>query len=92
MSGYNPIIDESVLPLSFDKEIKEEKSGLAQTVTDDSRMALKDFREQAERDYILRVLKQEKGNVTRSAQVLDIERTFLHKKMVSLGIEKKDYF
>ncbi len=39
-----------------------------------------------ERDYILRKLEENHGNVSRTAEALGLERTHLHRKMKSLGI------
>jgi two-component system nitrogen regulation response regulator NtrX len=48
--------------------------------------SLHDARERFEREYILRKLAQFKGNVTRTAQALQIERSNLYRKMRQLGI------
>jgi two-component system nitrogen regulation response regulator NtrX len=39
-----------------------------------------------ERDYILRKLEENQGNVTRTAEALGLERSHLYRKMKSLGI------
>ncbi|MEO1334129.1 MAG: sigma 54-interacting transcriptional regulator, partial [Myxococcota bacterium] len=49
---------------------------------------LRELREMVERDYILRKLKETEWNVTRTAEVLGIERTNLHKKLKQLGLKK----
>ena len=51
-------------------------------------LTLRDFKEQAERDYVAATLRAFGWNVTRAASALGIERTNLHKKMKSLGIER----
>ncbi|PYV25517.1 MAG: hypothetical protein DMG24_09070, partial [Acidobacteria bacterium] len=38
------------------------------------------------RDYILRKLEENQGNVSRTAEVLGLERSHLYRKMKSLGI------
>ena len=43
-----------------------------------------------ERDYILKTLDQNHGNVTRSAEVLGLERSHLYRKMKTLGIPVKE--
>jgi two-component system nitrogen regulation response regulator NtrX len=48
---------------------------------------LKDAREDFERRYILAALKRCRGNVTRAAEALAIERSNLHRKLKSYGIE-----
>jgi two-component system nitrogen regulation response regulator NtrX len=48
---------------------------------------LKDAREDFERRYILAALKRHRGNVTRAAEALQVERSNLHRKLKSYGIE-----
>ena len=43
-----------------------------------------------ERDYILKKLDENYGNVTRTAEVLGLERSHLYRKMRSLGIAAKE--
>ena len=52
--------------------------------------SLQDVRESAERDYILRKLEETKGNVTRAAELLGLERSNLYRKMKTLGIVSKE--
>jgi two-component system nitrogen regulation response regulator NtrX len=52
--------------------------------------SLQDVRESAERDYILRKLEETKGNVTRAAELLGLERSNLYRKMKTLGILPKE--
>ncbi len=52
--------------------------------------SLQEVREAAERDYILKKLEETKGNVTRTAEILGLERSNLYRKMKSLGIAPKD--
>jgi two-component system nitrogen regulation response regulator NtrX len=49
---------------------------------------LKDFRDTAEREMVLARLEANEWNVSRTADTLGLERTNLHKKMKSLGIQK----
>jgi two-component system nitrogen regulation response regulator NtrX len=49
--------------------------------------SLQEVREAAERDYILRILEETKGHVTKTAEVLGLERSHLYRKMKSLGID-----
>jgi two-component system nitrogen regulation response regulator NtrX len=48
--------------------------------------ALHDARDQFERDYILRALAQQHGNISRTADVLGVERSNLYRKMRAFGI------
>jgi two-component system nitrogen regulation response regulator NtrX len=52
--------------------------------------SLQDVREAAEREYILKKLEEAKGNVTRAAELLGLERSHLYRKMKALGIAAKE--
>ena len=52
--------------------------------------SLQEVREAAERDYILKKLEEAKGNVTRAAELLGLERSHLYRKMKALGIAPKE--
>ena len=52
----------------------------------DAEVSLHDAREQFERDYILRALASQQGNVSRAAEVLGVERSNLYRKMRTYGI------
>ena len=52
--------------------------------------SLHEVREAAEREYILKMLDESKGNVTRTAEVLGLERSNLYRKMKTLGIAPKE--
>jgi len=47
---------------------------------------LHDARDRFERDYILRALAAQQGNISRTADALGIERSNLYRKMRSFGI------
>jgi two-component system nitrogen regulation response regulator NtrX len=47
---------------------------------------LQEARNAYERDYILRKLEENQGNVSRTAEVLGLERSHLYRKMKSLGL------
>ena len=52
--------------------------------------SLHEVREAAERDYIVKKLDEAKGNVTRAADLLGLERSHLYRKMKALGIAAKE--
>jgi two-component system, NtrC family, nitrogen regulation response regulator NtrX len=54
--------------------------------------ALREFRDQAERDMVIGTLKRNNGNISQSALDLGVRRTYLHRRMAVLKINKKDYF
>jgi two-component system, NtrC family, nitrogen regulation response regulator NtrX len=49
-------------------------------------MPLLEARERFERDYILRTLAAQQGNISRTAEVLGVERSNLYRKMRAFGI------
>jgi two-component system nitrogen regulation response regulator NtrX len=49
-------------------------------------LTLHEARDQFERDYILRALALQQGNISRTAELLGVERSNLYRKMRSLGI------
>jgi two-component system, NtrC family, nitrogen regulation response regulator NtrX len=58
--------------------------------TTDRSGSLQEVREAAEREYILRKLEETRGNVTRAAELLGLERSNLYRKMKALGIAPKE--
>ena len=52
--------------------------------------SLQEVREGAERDYILKKLDETAGNVSRTAELLGLERSNLYRKMKALGIAPKE--
>jgi len=47
-------------------------------------------RDAYERDYILKKLDENHGNVSRTSEVLGLERSHLYRKMKTLGIATKE--
>jgi DNA-binding NtrC family response regulator len=54
--------------------------------------ALREFRDKAERDFIVATLKRNLGNISQSAIELGVGRSYLHRRLAVLGIAKKDWF
>jgi two-component system nitrogen regulation response regulator NtrX len=54
-------------------------------------LALRQFRDKAEREFIIRVLKRNQGNITQAALELRVGRPYLHKRLAMLGIAKTDW-
>jgi len=48
--------------------------------------SLQEVREAAEREYVLKKLEETHGNVSRTAELLGLERSNLYRKMKTLGI------
>ncbi|MCP4199069.1 MAG: sigma-54-dependent Fis family transcriptional regulator [Proteobacteria bacterium] len=72
------------------KQIAGSKPPKAFPVLEGPRPTLRDFRETVERLYILETLEENDWNISKSSQVLGIERTNLHKKLKSLGLKRDD--
>ena len=51
---------------------------------------LRDARSEFEKEFILKTLRENDWNISRTAQILGIERSHLHRKIKSYGIETKD--
>jgi DNA-binding NtrC family response regulator len=58
------------------------------TAAGGERMTLREYREHAERAYILATLEETAWNISRAAVKLGVERTNLHKKMRGYGIRR----
>jgi DNA-binding NtrC family response regulator len=56
-------------------------------LNNDSVMGLKEYREKLERKYILDVIKRFDGNVAEAAKAMQLERTYLYRKMKKFDIE-----
>lgn len=52
--------------------------------------SLQEVREAVEREYIVKKLEETNGNVTRTAELLGLERSNLYRKMKALGIGPKE--
>ncbi len=73
-------IDARHIPLTTSKRAAPER-------TPDRFGSLQEVRETVEREYILKKLEETAGNVTRTAELLGLERSNLYRKMKTLGIE-----
>lgn len=76
--------------------LNEEHLILPQEFSDDTSSfgftPLKNYRNKVERSYIIQTLKKTGGNISEAAGLLDVERTYLHKKINQYEIKKKEYF
>lgn len=57
-------------------------------IDSDNGNSLRDAKEIFERQYILQVLQSNDWNISQSAKILEIERTYLHRKIKAYGLEK----
>jgi two-component system nitrogen regulation response regulator NtrX len=62
------------------------ESGIVRVAETAPVMSLRDFKAQSEKEYIESVLRRTQWNVSRAAELLDLQRTYLHEKMTALGI------
>ena len=85
--GTDPITVEQ-LPSTLLTAASSAQSDLPAT-TFASTLPLREFRSRVERDYIEAVLKRTNWNFTRAAELLQIQRTYLHQKVTSLGIVRR---
>lgn len=82
----SPIIDLSHLPLSLVAEFEDAQK--VATLTEDAKgQSLKAAKTDFERDFILEKLKQNDWNIAKTATIIGLERTHLHRKMKALGIK-----
>jgi two-component system nitrogen regulation response regulator NtrX len=66
------------------------REGSRKATAGDGFSTLHQARAAYERDYILKTLDQNHGNVSRTAEVLGLERSHLYRKMKTLGIPVKE--
>jgi DNA-binding NtrC family response regulator len=60
-------------------------------ISDDTPIVpFRDFKSQCEKEYIESVLRRTQWNVSRAAQLLDLQRTYLHEKITALGIRRPE--
>jgi two-component system, NtrC family, nitrogen regulation response regulator NtrX len=81
MNPTVPRIERKHLPPLMHRESGRTSSGFS---------TLHQARAAYERDYILKKLDENHGNVTRTAEVLGLERSHLYRKMKTLGIAVKE--
>jgi len=85
--GADPVtIDQ--LPSSVTAAGQALESGLVRISEAAPVIPLRDFKTQCEKEYIEAVLRRTGWNVSKAAQLLDLQRTYLHEKMTALGIAR----
>ena len=67
-------------------EIQDEDETASQSTS------LKDFRDKAERDYIVKQLTANQGNISQTSKDLNVGRSYLHRRMKQFDIKKNEYF
>lgn len=81
--------DDSTMNVDDAPEFIQGKGIPQQTYDVEYEYPLKHAKENFEKHYILNVLQNNDWNISRSARILEIERTYLHRKIKSYGIEKE---
>jgi two-component system nitrogen regulation response regulator NtrX len=54
-------------------------------------LPLKEFKNKTEREYLVKILRNCEGSISSASQILEIERTYLHKKIQDYNIQKREY-
>ncbi len=76
-------LPESVKPKSAVRTAARSVAGAGDAAT------FKEAREEFEKEFILQKLEEFEGNISRTAEAIDIERSNLHRKIKAFGIELK---
>ena len=82
--GTDPITVEQLPSSVMNRGASE--SGIVRIPEGAPVMPLREFKSQCEKEYIESVLRRTQWNVSRAAQLLDLQRTYLHEKIAALGI------
>jgi two-component system, NtrC family, nitrogen regulation response regulator NtrX len=77
-------------PLSGDQADRKGTEGQVGVVIPDGCATLKEARAAFEREFIVRKLRENNGNVSKTADAINVERSNLHRKIKALGIETED--
>jgi DNA-binding NtrC family response regulator len=85
--GTDPITIEQ-LPTSLLTREHATETALLKLAESAEVIPLRAFKTQCEKEYIESVLRRTDWNVSRAAELLDVQRTHLHQKLVALGIER----
>jgi two-component system nitrogen regulation response regulator NtrX len=83
----HPTISQADLPTSIQRA-EQHGHGMAMYVPGNG-VSLKQARENFEKEFILQKLQENEGNISRTAEAIDMERSNLHRKIKSYGIELK---
>jgi len=78
-SNINTLIKDALSQKSFDNNADSYENVLS--------YPLKEAREKFEKDYLTSQLKKHKGNISKTAEFIGMERSALHRKLKTLGIK-----
>ena len=86
-------IDVDDLPsyiISSGKKLRYESSVIEQNNLKDSMYSLKQAKEDFEKNFILTKLQENDWNITKTAELIGLDRSNLHKKLKSYGVDLKE--
>jgi DNA-binding NtrC family response regulator len=84
--GTDPLTVDQ-LPTAIAASVDEETEiGVIRLAAGAAILPLRRFKSQCEKEYIESVLQRTNWNVSRAAELLEVQRTHLHQKMTSLGV------
>jgi len=78
--------DPHASPFDDDEAESSPRSRLPDTDLADERLTLREYRDAAERQYIVKTLQELEWNISKASALLGVERTNLHKKIRGYGI------
>jgi two-component system nitrogen regulation response regulator NtrX len=83
----NPVVTEKHLPAAlFLKKPETDKTSVSPALDAGT---FREAKEEFEKEYLLQKLEENDWNISRTAEVIEIERSNLHRKIKSFGIELK---
>ncbi|HEX6161598.1 MAG TPA: sigma-54 dependent transcriptional regulator [Thermoanaerobaculia bacterium] len=88
--GADPITLEQLPTTILNARDDHPETGFVRLAERAEIVPLRLFKAHCEKEYIESVLQRTNWNVSRAAELLDIHRTYLHQKMVSLGIARPE--
>jgi len=86
--GTEPLTADQ-LPSSLVHDQSRHETGLVRLSETAAPLTLRELKEQCEKEYIESVLRRTNWNFTAAAKILDIQRTYLHRKVAALKIEPR---
>ena len=83
-------IERKHLPMLVYRDPSRTAARVSATSADEASPTLVEAREAYERDYILKKIDEQHGNISRAAESLGLERSHLYRKMKALGVTVKE--
>ncbi len=87
--GGEPITTDQ-LPSAFFAREQAPETGLLRLGPNTPTLTLREFKNQCEQEYIECLLQRTHWNISATARLLDIQRTYLHQKIAALGLRRPD--